>query len=274
MAKKTPQAPRELERSGALCLAFANTEFPVRDHRLRDSERPSATRLESYDDLVTWTQRMGVLGAAEGKALRRAAAARPEEAAAVVAGALKLRKASMRIFTALALGKEPRASDLDVVNRSLGARGVAAGPDGFRREWTGDPEALDRVLWPIAQSTVELLCSDRHHKVRQCGAEDCYQLFVHANRRRVWCDVNTCGSRDRGRRHHRQLRQIKKRIDSMTPMQQREHMERAAEAARQRRERKRKALADLERRRAERAAGSKKAEQPGAGQAEQPPENQ
>ena len=42
MAKRGKKSgvPRELERSGALCLAFANTGVPRRDDRRRDSKAP------------------------------------------------------------------------------------------------------------------------------------------------------------------------------------------------------------------------------------------
>ena len=45
--------------------------------------------LERYGELVTWGQRIGTLGAAGGERLRRAAAERPEDAAAALASATK-----------------------------------------------------------------------------------------------------------------------------------------------------------------------------------------
>ena len=265
MAKDAPKdVPRELERAGALCLAFANTAAPGRDDRRRDPRVAIAVRLESYAELGTWAQRMGILGAAEGERLRRAASERPEDAAAVVARAVELRASLMRIFTALAGSKEPRAEDLDTVNGALRARWIVPGPSGFRRDWVGDAQALDRVLWPVAHSAVELLSCEQHRKVRQCATKGCFRLFVYGDRRRRWCDVNICGSRARGRRHHEHLRRLSEKLESLTPAERRKRMEQLDEVVRQRQERKSKAVAELRRWQAERAAGSKQAEEPGA----------
>lgn len=221
MAKKTKRktgVAHDIEVAGALCLAFVNTAAPRRDDRRHKPQVPSVTRLESYSDLVGWVQRMGALGAAEGDALHRAAAERPAEGAAVLKRALLLRAAGLRTFTALAVTKEPQAQDLEILSDALRARRIVPGPDGFRRDW-GEPEALDRVLWPLAQSAAELLCSDSHRKIRQCATKGCSRLFVYGNRRRLWCDPNTCGSRARGRRHNELVRKAKAYNSSLSPAQ-------------------------------------------------------
>ena len=213
MAKggKKSGVPRELERSGALCLAFANSGVPRRDDRRRDSKAPPSMALKSYPELVTWVQRMGALGRAAGERLRRAAAERPRDAAAVRADAAALRAATVRIFTAAALGKEPRPEDLAVVNGHLRLRRAVRMADGFDWDWAGAEEPLDRPLWAIAQSAVDLLVSDDLANVDQCAAKGCFQLFVRRSRRRKWCDMSTCGNRQKGRRYQQYLRSIDKR---------------------------------------------------------------
>ncbi len=210
MAKKSRKSRgcRELERAGALCLAFANTGVPRRDDRRKDSKAPPEVPLEHYGELVTWGQLMGILGDAAGERLRRAAAEQPEEAAAVCAGGVELRGAVVRIFTRLALGEEPRAEDLAIVNRHLRLRWAIPVEDGFRLDWIGDEDELDRPLWAIAQSAVEILTSEELESVDQCAAKGCLQLFVSRSKRRQWCDMNTCGNRVKGRRYQRYLRGI------------------------------------------------------------------
>ena len=194
--------PRELERAGALCLAFANTEVPRPDRRFDDPGEGPAHRFDDYAELLGWAQRMGILTAAEGELLGREAAARPQEASAAAARARELRAALMRFFTALALGREPRAKDLDILNAALGVQRVVAGahPLDFCRQPGGEPLDLDRVRAAVAHSAAELLSSGELKRLRQCGAEGCRRLFVHRSSRRLWCDMNTCGSRLKARR--------------------------------------------------------------------------
>jgi predicted RNA-binding Zn ribbon-like protein len=137
MAKKRKRSdvPRELRQSGGeLCLAFANTAATRRDDRYR-TPPPTAPVLASYGDLVTWGQRMGTVDGAGAETLRRAAAARPDEAAALFAHTLELRDAMLRIFTAEAFGKPPEAEDFELLKRALArampAREVAAGAAGY-----------------------------------------------------------------------------------------------------------------------------------------------
>ncbi len=212
MAKQDEQArvPRELKAAGALCLAFANTGVPRRDDRRRDGKAPPSMPLRGYGELLTWTVRMGVTGAAAAAVLRRAAAERPEDAAATVVQAAGLRSAVERIFTGRVLGREPRPEDVALVSELLRLRLPVATGEGFRWGWNGDDGALDRPLWPIAQSAAELLVSGEIDQVRQCGTRGCYQLFLAGRQRRLWCDANTCGSRAKGKRY----RDWKRKVDS------------------------------------------------------------
>jgi predicted RNA-binding Zn ribbon-like protein len=49
------------------------------------------------------------------------------------------------------------------------------------------------------------LTSDRLQKVRLCGAPACAWLFLDESRNhsRRWCDMTTCGNRQKARRHYR-----------------------------------------------------------------------
>ena len=210
MAKKRKPArvPRELERAGAPCLAFANTGVPRRDDRRRDGAAPPSMPLRAYDELLTWAVRMGAVDAATGGVLRRAAAERPEDAAATVVRAVGLRSAVERIFTGRVLGREPRPEDVALVSELLHLRLPVATGEGFRWAWAGGDGDLDRPLWPIAQSAAELLVSGELDRVRQCGTRGCYQLFLRGQQRRLWCDANTCGSRAKGKRYRDWIREL------------------------------------------------------------------
>ncbi len=65
--------------------------------------------------------------------------------------------------------------------------------------------ALDRPLWPVAQSAVTLLTAEDLTRVKMCAStDDCGWLFLDTtrNRSRQWCDIATCGNRARARRHY------------------------------------------------------------------------
>ncbi len=218
MAKKDTKTggPRELDRAGSLCLAFANMSAAGRDDRRRDGRVPLSKPLAGYAHLVSWAQRMGTLAPEVAESLRRAASERPEDSAAVLARAAGLSAALLRIFTAVALGAENLPEDVAILNRVLRKREVIPDMDGFRRGWLADEEAPDRVLWPVAESAAELLASDRLRKVRQCASAGCSRLFVYINSRRRWCDENTCGNRAKGRRYNDMVRRAKTEAEART----------------------------------------------------------
>ncbi len=198
-AGQKPDVPREIERAGALCLAFANTAVaPPDDRRLHAA---SVLRLDSYPELVAWSVAMGVLEAEAAAQLMRAAAERPDDAAAAVALARRLRAALLRVFTGQLRGHEPQTDDLQAINASLRASHFVHGPDGFGWAPAVDPEALDRMLGPVARSATELLTSQALDRLRQCSAGNCHRLFIYKSARRVWCDMNTCGNRAKNQRH-------------------------------------------------------------------------
>ncbi len=85
MAKKRSTIPRELERSGELCLAFANTAATRLDDRYRLREPPPPPGLDDYADLLVWVQRTGAVQAPEAQRLMRRASERPSETGAVLA---------------------------------------------------------------------------------------------------------------------------------------------------------------------------------------------
>jgi predicted RNA-binding Zn ribbon-like protein len=53
-----------------------------------------------------------------------------------------------------------------------------------------------------------LLTSEELVLVRECAAEDCGWLFLDKtkNHRRRWCDMKTCGNRDKARRYYERMR--------------------------------------------------------------------
>ncbi len=206
--KKAPEIPRELDRAGALCLAFSNSGTPRRDGRRQAAQAPARVELATFADLVAWGRRMKVLDATDSKRLLRIAAEQPGEAVTLVVQAISLRTALQRIFAAHVRRAKPKPEDLERLNASITKRRVVLATDGYRADWGEGPDALDRTVAPIAESALDLLVSDQLAKVQRCPGKGCQQLFLSHDPRRVWCDANTCGSRAKGKRYQQFLKNI------------------------------------------------------------------
>jgi len=203
---------------GRLCLDFVNTvggwnPAPATDKTAPFAAIARAEKLNDYFDLLAWSLHTGLLGEGEAQALAREARRREQEAAAALKRALALRGAIYRICAAVIHKARPSASELDLLNQELnvahGRVRLGVGEENFVWEWTDTKNALDRMLWRIADSAAEMLTTDDLTRLRECPGEDCGWLFldVSKNSRRQWCDMQTCGNlakvrRFRQRRHH------------------------------------------------------------------------
>jgi predicted RNA-binding Zn ribbon-like protein len=189
-----------------LCLNFANTVDP------RQGDHPREF-LTGYPDLVAWSVRVGVLDRSAARELVAAAEQAPGAAQQVYAEAVRIREALYEVFSAVAAGRSAPAAALVTVNEAV-ARAfahAAVEPDGhgYRWGWRRDPPALDRMLWPVLRSAVDLLTSDELARVKECpGLGDCGWLFLDTSKNgsRRWCSMEGCGNRAKGRRHYQRTR--------------------------------------------------------------------
>jgi len=192
--------------AGRLCLDFANTL----SNRLGDEAHEW---LDSYDNLVAWGRLVGVLSDEVGRTLLQEAAAQPQEAERVRWQAIELRETIYRLFSATASGRSPAATDLEALNAALTLTlphlRIVPDEDAFTWDWSGQGDALDSLLWPVARSAGDLLTSDQLQRVGECGGEDCGWLFLDMSRNhsRRWCDMGDCGNRAKARRHYRRQKQ-------------------------------------------------------------------
>lgn len=187
---------------GNLALDLANTA--------NRATRPEPNeKLHTYEDLVVWGQRTGMLNADQSRALRAEATARPEAAARVLARTVELREAIYRIFSAVGTGGEPQDADVVVLDTYLkeGAaqRRLDRGKEGWIWKWEAGDEPLAQLLWPTAYAAAALLTEGELARVKECSNDECNWLFVDMskNRSRRWCDMKDCGNRAKARRHYR-----------------------------------------------------------------------
>jgi predicted RNA-binding Zn ribbon-like protein len=226
--------------AGRLCLDFVNT------HSQRTGEH-----LHTYADLLAFAHQSGLLPQAEADRLRRQAARQPNDAQALLTRAHALRAALFGIFSAVAAGREPPEADLDAFNFALAttlpharvrpAGRASATPDpAFVWDWAGGRAAgLEAPLWEVVRSAADLLTSPDLHKVRECGGPDCLWLFLDTskNRSRQWCSMQSCGNREKARRHYARVRAAQPARASGAPRSRgrptRPRQPRAAEGERQ-----------------------------------------
>ncbi|MFQ5811708.1 MAG: CGNR zinc finger domain-containing protein [Anaerolineae bacterium] len=197
-------------KEGWLSLDFANTaEWHASDH--------PDEGLNSYPDLVSWAQHVGILTDREAGRLLQKAGRHPADASAVLDRAISLREAIYRIFSAAAVGRLPEAADLAVLNAALSEAlthlRIVRMEEDFAWDWTGDEDALDQMLWPVVRSAADLLTSEELHRVGQCADDrGCGWLFLDTSRNhsRQWCAMKDCGNRAKARRHYERERELRK----------------------------------------------------------------
>jgi predicted RNA-binding Zn ribbon-like protein len=186
---------------GHLALDFVNTlggsyELPPEPHD---------EHLRSYEDLLAWCGRTGVLDEASAGRLARAAAADPDEAEVVLAEAIEQREKAYAVLRALAESRDPPAGALvsveDAARRGLATARLERCSDGsYRWHWEHGDD-LRSPLRPLAHATLELLCDGPLDRLKRCSG--CRWLFIDAskNRSRHWCSMEECGTNAKKRRY-------------------------------------------------------------------------
>jgi predicted RNA-binding Zn ribbon-like protein len=186
---------------GRPCLDFANTSTS------------SGDQLQTYADLVAFSAHSGLLTPEDAAWLHAEGLRDRPSAEGVMVRARRLRASMYAMFSAIASGKTPREHDVEMLNIDLAAsmshaRVLPSGkPAGYRWGWAG--RNMDAPLWGISRSAADLLTSDDDRpRVRECGGEDCRWLFLDTskNRSRQWCSMQSCGNRQKARRHYQRLR--------------------------------------------------------------------
>jgi predicted RNA-binding Zn ribbon-like protein len=181
----------------------------MRVHRAPFAAAARADKLDDYFDLLAWSLHSGLLGENEAQSLARESGRRGKEAAATFKRAIALRGVIYRICAAIIHRLRPRVVDLDLLNQELnvahGRVRLSAGEGNLVWEWTDKKNALDRMLWLVADSAAEMLTTDDLTRLRECPGEDCGWLFldISKNSRRQWCDMQTCGNLAKVRRFRR-----------------------------------------------------------------------
>jgi predicted RNA-binding Zn ribbon-like protein len=170
-------------------------------------------QLNSYGDLLRWAQGAGVLSPQSARSLAAHARTTPAAAESALASARHTRWVLKQLFTGIANGRlDPRALAAfnDLLNESA-TRLMLAGSSrhietGLPWHWRGLETSCEAPLWPVVWAAAKLLASAETHTIRECGGSDCGWLFIDRSRNglRRWCQMRTCGTREKSRRRSAQ----------------------------------------------------------------------
>lgn len=192
---------------GDLSTDFTNTKSGRLDGKGHE-------HIQTYADIVEFVRQAGLLRPADARRLLSEAERHPERAAQIHRRAVALREATFRAYDRIIDEKEPAREDVDLISAeaadALGHSQMIKTPDGLVWDWPSTDD-LARPLWPIAKAASAVLTSpSERDMLRECSDDTCAWLFIDRtkNHSRRWCDVNTCGSRNRVR----EFRQRQKRV--------------------------------------------------------------
>jgi len=115
--------------------------------------------------------------------------------------ARKLRESIHAAATAAAIQNALPASAVQVINdRSIQGRAAAIlTPDGNRRWQLGSPSRVEDALAVIAADAISIIAGERDGKLALCASPTCQAAFFDTSqsRTRKWCEMNTCGNRQK-----------------------------------------------------------------------------
>lgn len=191
-----------------LCLDFANT---VSWH---NSDNPKE-RLINYGKLVEWSRYADILSSPQQKRLLEKAYHHPDQAAKVLEEAIELREAIFRLFRSIAAGLETNPLDRAILNtyltKAYSLAEIVPKESKYALSFQKGEHELDYMLWPIMQSAIDLLLSEKLDRIKQCEGEPCGWLFFDSsrNKSRRWCSMADCGNREKARRHYKKKSNLK-----------------------------------------------------------------
>ncbi|MBO8185194.1 CGNR zinc finger domain-containing protein [Streptomyces spirodelae] len=115
--------------------------------------------------------------------------------------ARELRESIHAALTAAAIQDSLPASAVHVINDcSLQGRAAAVLTPENTRQWRLGPDSrVEDALSVVAADAISILAGERDGKLALCASPTCRAAFFDASqsRTRKWCEMNTCGNREK-----------------------------------------------------------------------------
>lgn len=171
---------------------------------------PVNDRLEDARAFAAWAFAAGLLGRSEEARLAKATAGVAETK--LLRRVRQVRRVLKALFDSLGAAT-PGAATADAFSAEL-RRAMAhvdfdAGraPGSARLRFRG-VEPWDPVLDAVVYAAVQLATSPEATRVRVCAGRDCGWIYVDRSRNglRRWCEMSTCGARQKARAYYRRKR--------------------------------------------------------------------
>lgn len=128
--------------------------------------------------------------------------------------ARELRESIHAAATAAAIHDALPASAVRVINdRSMAGRAAAIlTPEGSRQWRLGSASRVEDALGVIAADAISIIAGERDGKLALCASPTCRAAFFDTSqsRTRKWCDMNTCGNRQKKARFNANHRENKR----------------------------------------------------------------
>jgi len=115
--------------------------------------------------------------------------------------ARELRESIHAAATAAAIDDAPPASAVQIINdRSIQGRAAAVLTPESTREWRlSSASRVEDALGVIAADAISIISGERDGKLALCASPTCQAAFFDTSqsRTRKWCDMGTCGNREK-----------------------------------------------------------------------------
>ncbi|MDF3311268.1 CGNR zinc finger domain-containing protein [Rhodococcus sp. T2V] len=135
--------------------------------------------------------------------------------------ARELREAIHAAATATAIRDALPASAVHIINdrSSQGRAAAVLTPEGNRRWRLNSASCVEDALGVIAADAISIIAGERDGKLALCASPTCRAAFFDTSqsRTRKWCDMNTCGNRQKKARFQANQRKNPRSADRSSP---------------------------------------------------------
>jgi len=193
---------------GCPAFDFTNTVHSRKDNFVFDY-------LNSYDDLLQWSAKTSLLPERRLRLLAASAAKESAKAESILRKAKVTREVLYSVFSSIAVHVQPKADLLEKFNEIMGEAMSNLNyvfENGEKvLKWPETPVNLEEPLWHVLKSVFDIWYQEDVSRIKECGS--CGWLFLDKtkNKRRRWCNMQTCGSNEKALRYYYRQKEKQKK---------------------------------------------------------------